>query len=75
MHEQPAKKRRFPEAKMPDLVAALRKLDHLPNRKKQREAVRKLPEFEQYHLTDDMLRIAEKQVPRKPGRKSLPPKQ
>jgi hypothetical protein len=32
-----------------------------------------LPEFAQYRLTDDVLREAEKQVPRKPGRKRLSP--
>ena len=58
---------------MQDLVAALRTLDHLPNREEQREALRKMPEFERYHLTDDVLREAEKQVPRRPGRKQLHP--
>jgi hypothetical protein len=66
--ENPAEKPGLPGAKMPELVAALRELNHLPNRTKQREALRKLPEFERYHLTDDVLREAEKQVPRKPGR-------
>jgi hypothetical protein len=75
LSEQPAKKRRFPEAKMPDLVAALRTRDHLPNREKQREAVRKLRDFEPYHLTDRNFRIAEKQVPRRSGRKRLRPEQ
>jgi hypothetical protein len=65
----------FPSAKMPDLVAALRSVDDLPNREKQREVLRKLPEFAPYHLTDDVFREAEKQVPRKPGRKKQPPKQ
>lgn len=60
LSERPAKKRPFPNAKMPDLVAALRTLDHLPNREKQREALRNLPEFEQYRLTDDVLREAER---------------
>ena len=73
LSEQPAKKRPFPKAKMPELVAALRKLEHLPNRKKQREALRKLPEFAQYHLTDVVFREAEKQVPREAGRKRLSP--
>ena len=75
LSEQPAKNPGLPGAKMPDLVAALRTLDHLPNREKQREALRKLPEFERYHLTDDVLGEAEKQVPRKPGRKPPRPKQ
>lgn len=75
LSEQPARKRPFPRTKMPDLVAALRMLDDLPNREQQREALRKRPEFEPYHLTDDIMREAEKQVPRKPGRKRLHPEQ
>ena len=75
LSEQPARKRPFPRTKMPDLVAALRTLDDLPNREQQREALRKMPEFEPYHLTDDILREAEKQVPRKPGRKRPHPEQ
>jgi hypothetical protein len=75
LSEPHPKKKTFPRAKMPGLVAALRRLDDLPNREKQREALRKLPEFEPYHLTDDVFREAEKQVPRKPGRKQPPPKQ
>ncbi|MGO9398576.1 MAG: hypothetical protein ACLP19_12175 [Xanthobacteraceae bacterium] len=53
LSEPHSKKKPFPSAKMPGLVAALRRLDDLPNREKQREALRKLPEFEPYHLTDD----------------------
>src|SRR6266851_5218820 len=75
LNERPAENAELPRAKMPDLVAALRSLDHLPNRKKQREVLRRLPEFEQYHLTDDIFREAEKQVPRKPGRKPARPKE
>ena len=75
LSEQLPKKQPFPKAKMPDLVAALRTLDDLPNREKQREALRNLPEFEPYHLTDDIFREAEKQVPRKAGRKPPPPEQ
>ena len=73
LSEQPAEKTGLPRAKMPDLVAALRALDHLPNREKQREALHKSQEFERYHLTDAVLREAEKQVPRKPGRKPIQP--
>lgn len=69
LSEQPAEKPALPRAKIPDLIAALRTLDDLPNREKQREALRKLPEFERYHLTDRVFREAEKQVPRKSGRK------
>jgi hypothetical protein len=71
LSEQPVKKPGLPAGKMRNLIAALRTLDGLPNREKQREVLRKLPEFEQYHLTDEVLREAEKQVPRKPGRKPL----
>ena len=45
LSEQPAKKRPFPDAKMPQLVAAIRRLDDLPNRAAQREAVCKMSEF------------------------------
>ena len=74
LSEQPPNKRPFPKSKMPALVAALRTLDDL-SRRQQREALRRLPEFEQYHLTDGVLREAEKQVPSKPGRKPLRPEQ
>jgi hypothetical protein len=75
LSEQPSKKRPLPKSKIPELVAALRKLDNLPNREKQREALRKLPEFEQYHLTDHVLREAERRAPRDPGRKRHPPEE
>jgi hypothetical protein len=70
---QPTKKLLFPTAKMSALIEALRKLDDLPSRAEQRDALRQLPEFERYHLTDDVLREAEKKVPRSPGRKRLNP--
>ena len=75
LSEPHPKTKRFPTAKMPHLVAALRRLDDLPNREKQRDALRKLREFEPYRLTDDILRDAEKHVPRKPGRKPSPSEQ
>ena len=75
LSEPHPKKKPFQRAKMPGLVAALRRLNDLPSREKQREALRKLPEFEPYHLTDDVFREAEKQVPPKPGRKQPPNKQ
>jgi hypothetical protein len=56
--EQPSKKRPLPKAKIPELVAALGKLDNLPSREKQREALRNLPPFKQYHLTEAVLREA-----------------
>jgi hypothetical protein len=71
LSDQPSR-RPFPQAKLPDLVAALRRLDDLPNRKKQRAAIGKLPEFGQYHISDDVFRKAEKQAPRKSGRKVSP---
>ena len=74
LSEQPPKKRTFHNSKMQALVAALRTLDHL-SRREQREAVRRLREFEQYHITDDVLREAEKRMPRKPGRKPRRPEQ
>ena len=67
LSDEPSR-RSFPEAKLPDLVAALRRFDDLPNREKQRAAIRKLPEFGQYHITDDVFRRAQKQAPRKSGR-------
>ena len=74
--EESGKKRPLPKSKLPDLISALRKFDDLPNRKKQREAVSKLPKFERYHITDDLFRKAERQDPRQPGRrKRAAPKQ
>ena len=75
LSDQPANERPFPESKMPELVAAMSNLDERLNRQKQREALRKSPEFERYHLTDDVFRKAEKQMPRKPGRKPLRPEE
>jgi hypothetical protein len=75
LSDQSAKKATLLKSKIPELVAAMRKFDKRLNRKEQREALRKLPEFERYHLTDDVFREAEKQVPRKPGRKPLDPEQ
>ena len=65
LSDQPAQKRSLPELKIPDLVAAMRTHADL-NRARQREALRKSPEFERYHITDDRFREAEKQVPRRP---------
>jgi hypothetical protein len=70
--EEAAGKSPLPRARIPDLIAALRGLEHLPNRKSQREALRKMPEFQRYRLTDKVLRAAEKQVPRESGRKAAP---
>jgi hypothetical protein len=68
LSEPQAAKRPFPEAKKPELVAALRKLNDLPNRRAQRKAVCDLPEFRQYHITDAVFREAASKAPRRPGR-------
>jgi hypothetical protein len=75
LSDQPAKKCPLPESKLPKLVAAMRTYNDKPNRKEQREAVRKLPEFERYHLSDAVFREAERQVPRNAGRKAPRPEQ
>jgi hypothetical protein len=72
LSEQPAKKRPFPRAKMPELVAALRKLDQLPNRAAQLQALCNMPEFREFAITDAVFREAAKKAgPRRAGRKSL----
>ena len=73
MSDQPAKKRPLPESKLPELIAAMRGQNDKPNRTEQRDAVRKLAEFERYRITDAMFRKAERQVPRDAGRKSPHP--
>jgi hypothetical protein len=70
LSEQPAKKRPLPMAKMPELVAALRNLDDLPNRAAQFQALCDMPEFREFKITDTLFREAARQVPRNPGRKS-----
>jgi hypothetical protein len=69
LSEQPAKKRDFPRAKMPELVAALRKLDDLP-RPAQLQALRNTPEFREFKITNPLFREAARQVPREAGRRS-----
>jgi hypothetical protein len=68
LNEQQNPKKRFPEAKQPALVAALLSLSDLPTRAAQRKALRKLPQFRFYHITDAMFRKAAKQAPRPLGR-------
>jgi hypothetical protein len=75
LNDQPAEKRPLPESKLSELVAAMRNQNDKPNRTEQRKAVRKLAEFERYHITDAMFRKAERQVPRDAGRKSSHPEQ
>jgi hypothetical protein len=60
-------KRPFPEARMPDLVAALLKMDDLSNRRDQHRALCELPQFRQYHITDRVFREAARRAPRRPG--------
>jgi hypothetical protein len=68
--QQASKKRPFPRSKLPDLVAAMRKLSDLP-RKAQHQALR--DEFPEFNITFPLFREASKQMPRKAGRK--PPRQ
>jgi hypothetical protein len=70
LSEQPAKKRPLPMAKMAELVTALRKLDDLPNRAAQFQALCDMPEFREFKITDALFREAARQAPRDPGRKS-----
>jgi hypothetical protein len=61
-------KKPFPRALLPKLTAAHRSLNHL-TRERQREALRDLPEFRAYHITDKVLREVEKDSPREAGRR------
>ena len=69
LSEQPAKKRDFPRAKMPELVAALHELDDL-NRTAQLQALCNMPKFREFKITDALFREAARQVPREAGRRS-----
>jgi hypothetical protein len=69
-----AKKRPLPLSKVQELAEAMRKLEDL-TRAEQRAALCQSPEFEQYHITNDQFREAEKQVPARRGRKPLRPEQ
>jgi hypothetical protein len=70
LSEQLAKKRPFPRSKMLEFVAALRKLEGLPNRSAQLHALRNTPEFREFNITDALFREAARRVPRQAGRKS-----
>lgn len=70
LSERPAKKRNLPLAKMPEVVLALRQLDHLPNRKAQFQALCALKEFREFKITIAIFREAARRLPRNPGRKS-----
>jgi hypothetical protein len=67
-------KRPLPQSKVRELAEAMRKLEDL-TRVEQRAALRQSTEFGQYHITDDQFREAERQVPRRSGRKRLRPEQ
>jgi hypothetical protein len=69
-----ANKRPLPQSKVRELAEAMRKLEDL-TRVEQRAALRQSTEFGQYHITDDQFREAERQVPRRSGRKRLRPEQ
>ncbi len=69
--KRPVEKRPFPEAKMKELVAALRELGDLPSRTAQLEALSNMPEFRAYTVTHALFRKAARQAgPRRAGRKS-----
>ena len=59
----------LPRARIPELVAALRELDHLPNRTTQFRTVRDLPQFQGYRITDRVMREAAQQATRPLGRR------
>ena len=59
----------FPKARRPEIVAALREFDNLPTRADQYAAIRDLPQFRRFHITNEVLRDAAKQAPRPRGRR------
>jgi hypothetical protein len=69
-----ANKRPLPPSKVRELAEAMRKLEDL-TRVEQRAALCQSTEFGQYYITDGQFREAEKQVPRRSGRKRLRPEQ
>ena len=70
LSDEPAKKRPFPRSRIPDLVAALRKLEALPNRRAQYQALCEPPELREFKITDANFREAARHLPRGPDRKS-----
>ena len=70
LSEEATRKRPLPQSKIQDLVAALRGLNHLPNRAAQLRALRELAEFRQYEITHAVFRQAAKDFPRKSGQRS-----
>jgi hypothetical protein len=71
LSEEQTAKKTFPAARKPELVAAIRKLNHL-TRKEQRKVLAGLQEFRDYLITDDIFREAVKQAPRPSGRPRRP---
>lgn len=69
LSNQHTTKRHLAATEIPKLVAALRNLAHL-SRPAQRDALRELPEFRGYRITEKLFREAAQKVPRGPGRKS-----
>jgi hypothetical protein len=68
LSEEAAEKRPLPQSKKPDLIAALRRLNHLPNRAAQLKALRE--EFPEYKITHAVFRELAKNLPRKSGYQS-----
>ncbi len=68
LSEEKAAKRQLPESIKPELVAALLDLNQLP-RTEQFKALRDMPRFRDYRITDAVLREATKKDPRPPGRR------
>jgi hypothetical protein len=71
LSEEAVKKRPLPESKKPELVTALRRLDHLPNRAAQLKALRE--EFHDYKITHEVFRELAKILPRSSGHQSRRP--
>jgi hypothetical protein len=68
LSEEAAKKRSLPESKKPELLAALRRLNDLPNRAAQLKALRE--EFQEYKITHAVFRELAKALPRSSGHQS-----
>lgn len=68
LNNEPSARKPLPTGKMPDLVRALHRLNHI-NRADQHKAVRDMPEFRRYQITNAIFREAARQVPRTAGHK------
>ena len=69
LSEEQGAKRQLPESMKSELVAALLDLNHLPNRTEQFKALRDMPRFRDYRITDAAVREATKKAPRPLGRR------